>query len=251
MFWAMANGYAPVLTWEASPVWFVALFLLIPMWESFYFYWIHRMLHLPWLYKHVHALHHRNINVGPWSGLSMHPVEHVIFLGSVLIHFIVPAQPGAYPLPHAIPDPDRGHDAYGFEGLVVQGQEPAEARHLSPPDASPLFRVQLRLARDAVGQALRLVPRWHSENVKCGRSEDEQSGKAEGSGGGEHRGSPIRPGRACPRPPISSKRPSPLATSAAPTGGRHRGSTPSAGSRRDRDVRRLRECCGRHCARGL
>jgi len=26
MFWAMANDYAPMLTWAANPVWFVALF---------------------------------------------------------------------------------------------------------------------------------------------------------------------------------------------------------------------------------
>ena len=45
MFWAMANGYAPVLNWAENPIWFIALFLLIPLWESFYFYWIHRMLH--------------------------------------------------------------------------------------------------------------------------------------------------------------------------------------------------------------
>lgn len=93
LFWAMANGYAPVLTWKANPVWFVLLFLLVPAWESFYFYWIHRLLHVPALYRRFHALHHRNTNVGPWSGMSMHPVEHVIYLGSVLIHFIVPANP--------------------------------------------------------------------------------------------------------------------------------------------------------------
>ena len=93
MFWALANGYAPLLTWAAHPVWFIMMFLLIPIWESFYFYWIHRFLHIPFLYKHVHALHHRNINVGPWSGLSMHPVEHVIFLGSVMIHWIIAAHP--------------------------------------------------------------------------------------------------------------------------------------------------------------
>jgi len=26
MFWAMANGYAPMLTWAANPIWFIALF---------------------------------------------------------------------------------------------------------------------------------------------------------------------------------------------------------------------------------
>lgn len=93
MFWAMGNGWLPAVTWADNPLWFVALFLLIPVWESFYFYLIHRALHWPPLYSRVHSLHHRNVNVGPWSGLSMHPVEHVIFLGSVLIHWIVPAHP--------------------------------------------------------------------------------------------------------------------------------------------------------------
>ncbi|MEO1107866.1 MAG: sterol desaturase family protein [Pseudomonadota bacterium] len=120
MFWSLANGYAPLVTWGASPIWFVAIFLLIPLWESFYFYWIHRLIHIPFLYKHIHAVHHRNINVGPWSGLSMHPAEHAIYLGSVLIHFVV----GAHPL-HII-----FHLQYytltavtthsGFQGLVIK-----------------------------------------------------------------------------------------------------------------------------------
>ncbi len=120
MFWAMANGYAPVLSWEANPIWFVAIFLLITLWESFYFYWIHRLLHWPPLYKHVHAVHHRNVNVGPWSGLSMHPVEHVIFLGSVLIHWIVPAHPVhiLYHMQYLTLTAATTHS--GFEGLVVK-----------------------------------------------------------------------------------------------------------------------------------
>ena len=119
MLWGMANGYAPVLTWAANPIWFVALFLLIPVWESFYFYWIHRLLHVPFLYKHVHALHHRNINVGPWSGLAMHPVEHLIFLGSVLIHFVVAAHPVhiLFHLQYYALTAATTHT--GFEGLLV------------------------------------------------------------------------------------------------------------------------------------
>ena len=60
MFWAISNGYAPMLTWAAHPIWFVLMFFLIPIWESFYFYWIHRFLHIPFFYKHVHSLHHRS-----------------------------------------------------------------------------------------------------------------------------------------------------------------------------------------------
>ena len=122
MFWAMANGYAPMLTWAANPVWFVALFFLVPVWESFYFYWIHRFLHIPFLYKHVHALHHRNVNVGPWSGLSMHPVEHVIYLGTVLIHWVVAAHPVhiLFHLQYYTLSAATTH--CGFEGLVVKDQ---------------------------------------------------------------------------------------------------------------------------------
>ncbi len=92
IWWAMANGYAPTMVWADSPVWFIAVFLLIPIWESFYFYWIHRALHSRVLYQ-FHALHHRNTDIGPWSGLSMHPVEHVMYFGTVIIHFVVPTHP--------------------------------------------------------------------------------------------------------------------------------------------------------------
>lgn len=119
LFWAMANGYAPVISWSDNPVWFIALFLVIPIWESFYFYWIHRLLHVPFLYRHIHALHHRNINVGPWSGLSMHPVEHLLFLGSVLVHFVIPAGPVhiLYHLQYYALTAATTHT--GFEGVLV------------------------------------------------------------------------------------------------------------------------------------
>lgn len=92
IWWAMATGLAPTWAWSDGAVWFVAIFFLIPIWESFYFYWIHRLLHTDLFYR-FHALHHRNTDVGPWSGLSMHPVEHVFYFGTALIHFVVPTAP--------------------------------------------------------------------------------------------------------------------------------------------------------------
>lgn len=119
MFWAMANGYAPLLTWSAHPIWFVALFFLTPAWISFHFYWIHRFLHWPPLYRAAHALHHRNTNVGPWSGLSMHPIEHLLFLSSVLIHWLVAAHPIhiLFHMQHQCLTAATSHT--GFEGLLV------------------------------------------------------------------------------------------------------------------------------------
>lgn len=123
IFWAMANGFAPVLTWESNPVWFVLLFLLVPAWESLWFYWIHRLLHVPALYQRFHALHHRNTNVGPWSGLSMHPVEHLIYLGAVLIHFVVAAHPVhiLYHLQYFCLSAATTHA--GFEGIEAGGRK--------------------------------------------------------------------------------------------------------------------------------
>jgi sterol desaturase/sphingolipid hydroxylase (fatty acid hydroxylase superfamily) len=120
MFWAMANGYAPLLGWAENPVWFVALLLLTPMWISFHFYWIHRWLHWPPLYRLAHSLHHRNTNVGPWSGLSMHPVEHLLFFSSVLIHWIVAAHPIhiLFHMQHQALTAATSHT--GFEGLLVK-----------------------------------------------------------------------------------------------------------------------------------
>lgn len=119
MFWAMANGYAPVLAWTDSPAWFVALFVLTPVWISFHFYWIHRLIHWPPLYRRVHALHHRNTNVGPWSGLSMHPAEHLIFFSSILVHFVLAAHPVhiLFHMQHQALTAATSHT--GYEGLLV------------------------------------------------------------------------------------------------------------------------------------
>ena len=93
MLWSYANGYAPMINPAENPVGFVALFFLVPFVHEVGFYFAHRSLHWPPLYRIAHKLHHRNVNPGPWSGLSMHPVEHLIYFSSILIFFIVPAHP--------------------------------------------------------------------------------------------------------------------------------------------------------------
>lgn len=122
LFWAMGNGYAPVLLPAENPILFAAILFLTPVWISLHFYWIHRLLHWPPLYRLAHALHHRNVNVGPWSGLSMHPVEHGLFFSSILIHFIIPAHPIhiLFHMQHQSLTAATSHT--GFEGLIVRDQ---------------------------------------------------------------------------------------------------------------------------------
>ena len=93
LLWAYANGYATIVSPVENPVGFGALFFLVPFVHEVGFYFAHRLLHWPPLYRIAHQLHHRNTNPGPWSGLSMHPIEHVIYFSSILIFFLVPAHP--------------------------------------------------------------------------------------------------------------------------------------------------------------
>ena len=92
-FWASSNQWVPAFGFAQNPIWFIAMFAVIPMWSSFHFYWIHKLLHWPPLFRVAHALHHRNVNVGPWSGISMHPIEHVLYFSSFTVHFIVASHP--------------------------------------------------------------------------------------------------------------------------------------------------------------
>ncbi len=93
MWMAYANGVAPMISFAESPIWFVLLFPLIAVWQAFHFYCVHRLLHFKPLYERFHAVHHRNITIGPWSGFSMHPVEHLLYLSSLLVFLLVPAHP--------------------------------------------------------------------------------------------------------------------------------------------------------------
>jgi sterol desaturase/sphingolipid hydroxylase (fatty acid hydroxylase superfamily) len=93
LLWAYANDVAPMISFADHPVWFVAVFLIVPLIHEVGFYFAHRLVHFPVLYKWAHHLHHRNVNPGPWSGLSMHPIEHAIYFASIALFFVIPAHP--------------------------------------------------------------------------------------------------------------------------------------------------------------
>jgi sterol desaturase/sphingolipid hydroxylase (fatty acid hydroxylase superfamily) len=93
LLWAYANGYATMISPVENPLVFTAIFLIVPFVHEVGFYFAHRFLHWPPLYRIAHKLHHRNTNPGPWSGLSMHPIEHVIYFAPTLVFFVVAAHP--------------------------------------------------------------------------------------------------------------------------------------------------------------
>jgi sterol desaturase/sphingolipid hydroxylase (fatty acid hydroxylase superfamily) len=64
--WTRADGSALSIV-----AWTLALLLL----HDAYFYWCHRLLHVPLLLRHVHAVHHRSTVPTPLSAMAMHPIE--------------------------------------------------------------------------------------------------------------------------------------------------------------------------------
>ena len=108
MFWSIVSGVTFWTAYEAitywfyasgrlevpdSPGWFIAAIYVLIFWSTANFYTVHRFLHWKPVYRHVHELHHRNINVGPWSGISMHPVEHLLYFTPFILWWFVPVHP--------------------------------------------------------------------------------------------------------------------------------------------------------------
>ncbi len=59
-------------------LWLCASLPLMLLWHDTYFYWTHRLLHRPWLLRHVHGVHHRSRNPSPWAAYAFHPIEALL-----------------------------------------------------------------------------------------------------------------------------------------------------------------------------
>ena len=116
--WAYSNQIIPYVDWGKHPVYCVFMLVFILLLRQAHFYWSHRLTHWKPLYKAAHYLHHKNVNIGPWSGLSMHPIEHLIYFSGVLLHWIIPSHPlhAIFHLVHTGLSPAAGHSGfYKFE----------------------------------------------------------------------------------------------------------------------------------------
>ncbi|MFK4492282.1 sterol desaturase family protein [Bradyrhizobium sp. USDA 336] len=118
-WWMFANGYIRYTDFRTQPSYLIMLMLLVPMWYVLHFYVIHRLIHVGPLYHIIHKVHHNNVNPGPWSGLSMHTFEHIVYFSSVLIYFVVPSNPlhAMFALMEAALSPARGHA--GFDRIAI------------------------------------------------------------------------------------------------------------------------------------
>lgn len=92
--WGWQNlGWTKVyLVWSATDLWYaplsVALYLFA---HDTWFYWTHRLMHRPAIFRRAHAVHHASRPPTAWAAMSFHPIEALT--GAVIIPalaFVIP-----------------------------------------------------------------------------------------------------------------------------------------------------------------
>ncbi|WP_172797988.1 sterol desaturase family protein [Bdellovibrio bacteriovorus] len=68
--------------------------IIVAVIHEFYFYWTHRWMHQPAVFKRVHLVHHLSRDTSPWASFSFHPLEAVILAAFLpLIVILLPLHP--------------------------------------------------------------------------------------------------------------------------------------------------------------
>lgn len=71
--------------------WFFLAFPVMLFMHDTYFYWMHRIMHHPRLFRLFHLVHHRSTNPSPWAAYAFHPLEAVVEVGIFAIFlFTIP-----------------------------------------------------------------------------------------------------------------------------------------------------------------
>jgi sterol desaturase/sphingolipid hydroxylase (fatty acid hydroxylase superfamily) len=84
-------GYTRIYTTiEDYGWWYLGTsFLTVLLLQDAYFYLAHRLLHLPFLFQHIHRGHHRSRRPTPWTSFAFEPSEALIhsvfFVGLVMV----------------------------------------------------------------------------------------------------------------------------------------------------------------------
>lgn len=92
VYFGIKSGYGQLyenISDHGIPYFLLSILLAILLHDT-YFYWTHRMMHHPALFKHVHLVHHKSTNPSPWAAYSFHPFEAIIqgLIGPLIILLI-------------------------------------------------------------------------------------------------------------------------------------------------------------------
>ena len=79
LIWLVVNDYtAAYFNISDYPMWYLPLsFIVLIFIHDTWFYWAHRAMHLPKLFKPMHRVHHLSTNPTPWASFSFQASEAV------------------------------------------------------------------------------------------------------------------------------------------------------------------------------
>lgn len=70
---------------------FYLAFIIMLFAHDTYFYWVHRLMHHPRIFRYCHLIHHKSTNPSPWAAYAFHPIEAILEAGIVIIFlFTIP-----------------------------------------------------------------------------------------------------------------------------------------------------------------
>jgi sterol desaturase/sphingolipid hydroxylase (fatty acid hydroxylase superfamily) len=77
---AWQKGYTRIYLdiYEYSLWWLPASLLISMLIHETYYYWLHRWMHRPRVFKILHKVHHDSNTTSPWTAFSFHPLEGVL-----------------------------------------------------------------------------------------------------------------------------------------------------------------------------
>ena len=80
MIMAWQHGMTSIyIDWNAYPLWYIPISAIGALFvHETYYYWVHRWLHHPKVYKLVHKIHHDSISTSVWTSFSFHPIESIL-----------------------------------------------------------------------------------------------------------------------------------------------------------------------------
>lgn len=84
-------GYTRVYTDISEyPLWWLPVSLFISlMIDETYYYWVHRWMHKPAVFKRLHKIHHQSTISSPWTAFAFHPVEGMLLSLPLLFTLLV------------------------------------------------------------------------------------------------------------------------------------------------------------------
>lgn len=87
LYVAQSNGYTQIYDNVGDFGWAYFVFSIVVMilLHDTWFYWTHRLMHHPKLFKYIHKVHHQSTDPSPFAAFSFHPLEAMVEAGAYII----------------------------------------------------------------------------------------------------------------------------------------------------------------------